>query len=109
MPDGSCPAGEFFDGLDARAKAKMSGVMERLAAVGKIANSEAMHKVSSPGSAVYELKVHDGPGYRMYGCYRGKNRFLVTHGRKKPSNKEVAGEAKRARSMIEEWVDQHDR
>jgi putative addiction module killer protein len=56
---GSRPFGKWFDDLDARAAAKVTTALNRLAQ-GNVSN------VKPVGEGVSELKIDFGPGYRVY-------------------------------------------
>ena len=57
--DGDCPYVKWFDGLNARAAAKVAIVVTRMAQ-GNLSN------VKGVGSGVYEKVIDFGPGYRVY-------------------------------------------
>jgi putative addiction module killer protein len=59
---GQRPFDEWFAGLDAPAKAKVQGALDRLA---------AGHLSESVGGGVLERRIHWGPGYRIYFGRRG--------------------------------------
>jgi putative component of toxin-antitoxin plasmid stabilization module len=101
LPDGSVPALEFLETYP-RSKAKFRAPFERLLTQGKITNSERFHKVESAGTpAVFEVKVHDGKGLRLYMIQDGAD-WYATHGRTKPSDKKVDAEANKAREIYKQ-------
>ena len=57
--NGDCPYEKWFDGLNARAAAKVAIAVTRMA-LGNLSN------VKSVGSGVYEKVIDFGPGYRVY-------------------------------------------
>lgn len=97
--DGSCPATDYMEKV--RCKAKFEARFKRLGAFGWLRSPEHMRKIKDSDD-VWEIKVSDGPGRRVYGCFEG-NVFVITHGRNKPPDKKVAGEAKKARRTFEDW------
>lgn len=63
-----------------------------------------MHPVECKGDpVVHEIKVHHGPGYRLYVIRHGRD-WIATHGRKKPRDKHVCKEAKRAREAFADFM-----
>lgn len=56
-----------------------------------IRHLETVDAGSCKGAQVFELKVHEGPGWRLY-IIRFGDKWYVTHGRKKPKDKLVAQE-----------------
>ncbi len=57
--DGVSPFAKWFDELDARAAAKVTTALTRLA-------QGNTSQVKGVGSGVFELKIDFGPGYRVY-------------------------------------------
>lgn len=55
---------------------------------------------------VHELKVHDAGGLRLY-VVKFQNRWYATHGRKKPKDKDVPKEAKKAFGIF--FIDELER
>lgn len=58
-----------------------------------------MNSGDCAGAQVFELKVHQGPGWRLYAIRYG-NRWYLTHGRKKPKDKRVNAEVAKAISIF---------
>ena len=56
---GRSPFGVWFDGLDAKAAARVRTALARMEA-GNLSN------VRSVGRGVLERRIHSGPGYRVY-------------------------------------------
>ncbi len=59
LPNGRSPYARWFDGLDARAAAKVLVSLTRLE-LGNHSNAKSL------GSGLFELKIDFGPGYRVY-------------------------------------------
>lgn len=98
LPDGSVPSLEFLNN-HGKSKNKFKILFEGLLTQGRIANRERFHKIDSPGSpTVFEFKVHDGKGLRLYAIKDGLD-WYVTHGRTKPSDKQVDAEGNKARDI----------
>ena len=57
--NGDCPYVKWFDGLNARAAAKVAIAVTRMA-LGNLSN------VKSVGAGVFERVIDFGPGYRLY-------------------------------------------
>ena len=104
--DGACPALEFLDALARRPRAQFRALLERMAEEGRILGEERFRKLMVPGGRnqpqVWEFKAHDGPGWRLY-AIPSQGDWIVTHGRKKPSDRRVAAEAARARMLYAGW------
>ena len=89
---GRSPFALWFDGLDATAAAKVSTALLRLEQ-GNTSNVEGV------GGGVFEMKVHFGPGYRIYlGREGGQVVILLGGGTKKRQSRDIS----RAREL---WAD----
>jgi len=53
------------------------------------------------GEGISEMRIHVGPGYRVYYCRRGKVVYLLLCGGDKSSQKEDIREAKRILDQLE--------
>lgn len=90
---------DWFFRLDATAAAKVTAAIARLEA-GNTSN------VKSVGDAVYEYKIHFGPGYRIYFAYAGKTIIiLLAGGTKKRQNRDIKTAKKRWKIYKESRVD----
>jgi putative addiction module killer protein len=58
--------------------------------------------VEPVGEGVSEMRIHYGPGYRVYFCRNGKTVYLLLCGGSKSSQKKDIKEAKR---LAREWVE----
>jgi putative addiction module killer protein len=91
-PEGKSPFGRWFGDLDAEAAAKVAVALARLGQ-GNFSN------VASVGGGASELKVHFGPGYRIYfGRDGGALVILLCGGSKKRQSDDI----ERARAY---WAD----
>lgn len=91
-PSGISPFGRWFSGLDSVAAARVTAALARLAA-GSWSN------VRSLGEGVHELRLHFGPGYRVYfGTTGAQVVILVGGGTKSGQARDIA----RARDL---WVE----
>ena len=82
-PEGKSPFGRWFGGLDAVAAAKITVALARLGQ-GNFSN------VASVSGGVSELKVHFGPGYRVYfGRDGGALVILLCGGSKKRQSDDI--------------------
>lgn len=99
---GRCHGEEFLRTLRAkhpRAYTELKVRIQRLADTGELRNTEQFRRIQGAGEPpVYEIKAHDGPGWRLYAIRDGAA-WYVTHGCKKPKDKQVANEAERARRI----------
>lgn len=95
---GSCPAGEFFDGLTKLDQAKLMVLFVMIADVGKTHNIE---KFGDLGDGLFEFKSHQ---IRIPFAYADKERrlILVTHGFIKKKDKAPKEEIKRAWRILDE-------
>lgn len=59
--------------------------------------------VEPVGEGVSEMRIHYGPGYRVYFCRRGKAVYLLLGGGAKSSQKKDVKEAKR---LAREWTEE---
>jgi len=99
---GVCEAKEFYDGLPLRARLDFKKIMSRLTEFGRIANKEMFRRLEVTGHpTVWEMKSHEGPGYRIF-CIQDGLDWWATHGRKKPKDKQVSNEVSRAREIFAE-------
>jgi putative addiction module killer protein len=70
---GSSPYGEWFDGLNPPAAAKVVIAVTRLAQGNR-------SKIKSVGGGVHEYKIDFGPGYRVYFGRKGERLILLLGG-----------------------------
>jgi putative component of toxin-antitoxin plasmid stabilization module len=96
--DGVCEVEQFLAALPARAKAQFKSRFEHYCAVGYLRNPDQMRKLQCDEDKppVHEMKIPDGPGYRLFGIVED-NLFVATHGAKKPKESTLKKHAKRAR------------
>lgn len=82
--DGRSPFVDWFDRLDTQAAAKVTVAVERLK-LGNVAN------VKSVGEGVQELRMHWGPGHRVYFGRDGERLvILLTGGTKRRQDDDIA-------------------
>lgn len=95
---GSCPGGDFFDGLDAQEKAKLMALFLIAADHGKFHNPE---KFGDLGGGLYEFKSFQ---IRMPFAYAKLERgmILVTHGFVKKKDRTPKEEIARAWRIFDE-------
>lgn len=99
-PNGSCPAIEFLDEVK---QGQFEARLEHLCATGRLRTPDLFRKLEVPGEpAVWEVKCDKGPGYRLY-LVRVGNKFLATHGGKKPKANQVKAQVAMARTIFNEW------
>jgi hypothetical protein len=104
LPTGTCLAREFLAGLGSREQARFAALLERLTLIGYLRAPEEMRRLEVSGDpAVYEIKAHTGPGFRLY-VVHGHRQWVATHGSKKLKDKAVPGEVARGRAMYKEWA-----
>lgn len=70
---GNCPFRVWYDRLDIHAAARVATALTRLG-LGNFSN------VARVGQGVSELKIHFGPGYRVYFAHDGMEMILLLGG-----------------------------
>jgi putative component of toxin-antitoxin plasmid stabilization module len=94
-------ASEFLSTLNERDQARFQRFLERLRDGYHIKSPENMRHIKGArdprdgGAEVHELKTHNGGGHRLY-LVRYRDRWYLTHGKKKVSDRAVLKEAKKA-------------
>lgn len=97
---GVCEAEDFLAALGPRQQAQFQARIERLTEIGFLRSPEEMRQLRVDGDPpIHEIKVHAGPGYRLYVVRYGTD-WVATHGREKPKGKKVPAEVKRAREIV---------
>lgn len=96
LPDGTCPAISYMH--EVRCEAKFQARFQALTQ----ATLRSPEFYRSLGDGVWEIKVEDGPGRRVFGRWEGKV-FVVTHGANKPKPKAVVKEVGRANRLFAHW------
>lgn len=97
---GKDEARDFLLSLSVLNRARFDRHLRKLNSGIHIQSPQLMRFLSSDdphglGAQVHELKVHDGPGYRIYIVkYQGK--WYLTHGGKKPKKNKVSTQISRA-------------
>ncbi len=83
---------------DVRGKARINIALQQC----RVAD-EVVGDVKSVGDGVYELRVHTGPGYRLYYMVKGKEIMLLVVGGDKSSQRRDIEQAKKlAAEIVEE-------
>ncbi len=81
--NGTCPFTKWFDDLDANIQRIIATRLDRLS-VGNFGDCEPLR------DGVSELKIHVGPGYRIYFGKKGKTIVIIlTGGLKKSQNRDL--------------------
>jgi len=92
--DGTVPFSDWLIGLrDKRAQAKIRVQLQRLAA-GNLGDIKAV------GGGVSELRIHLGPGYRVYLAQQGESWVLLLSGGDKSSQQK---DIETAKSYLRDW------
>ena len=79
-PQGRSPYAKWFDGLDARAAAKVATALVRMEQ-GNLSNAKGV------GGGVFEYRVDFGPGYRVYFGRDGDTLIILLGGGTKKRQK----------------------
>jgi putative component of toxin-antitoxin plasmid stabilization module len=104
LESGACPTLDFLNDLSPKASTKMKATIEKLIQDGQITNREIFRKLQIDGQpAVWEMKVHEGPGYRLF-CIQSGTDWYATHGCRKPSDRRLPFEVGAARKCFGECV-----
>lgn len=83
---------------DVRGKARINIALQQCRLAGEVVGD-----VKSVGDGVYELRVHTGPGYRVYYMMKGKDMMLLVVGGDKSSQRRDIEQAKKlAAEIVEE-------
>ena len=83
LSDGSCPAGEFLDGLDQRDRQKLDVLFEYLGNQGRLTNPEKFKKVEG-SNGIYEFKSFQ---IRILCFFASGRRVMLACGAVKKRNK----------------------
>lgn len=97
--DGSMPAKEFVEGLDVADQMKLIALFCRMARKGSISNQLQFKKIRGP---IFEFKKQQ---MRVF-CFREGNRWLLTNGYKKKTQKLRPSEIDRAERVMQEHQEQ---
>lgn len=82
-PDGACPFGTWFEGLDARAAAKIRAAIARI-------ETGNFGDVKPVGEGISERRIDFGPGYRVYFGQDGQRLvILLVGGAKKRQQRDI--------------------
>jgi len=82
--EGTCPFADWFDGLDARAAAKVRTAIARI-------ETGNLGDVKPVGEGVSERRIDFGPGYRVYFGQDGQRLvILLLGGTKKRQQRDIA-------------------
>ena len=96
---GKAPAKDFLEGLERSSQNKFKAVIDELLTNGWITNRERFHKLHASGKPdVYEMKVHDGGGMRLFCILHGSD-WYATHGVISKPNRQLAEEIRKARRI----------
>ena len=97
--DGHAPFSEWLDSLsDLRGRAKIRARINRIR-LGNMGDCEPV------GDSVAELRIHHGPGYRIYFGNSGKRVVVLLTGGDKSSQK---ADIKQARQMFKDYKERKD-
>lgn len=97
---GGRPFGRWFDGLSIEAAVRVETALARLEA-GNFSN------VKGVGTGVFEVRIHFGPGYRLYfGKDRSDRAILLAGGVKKTQDRDIKTARSRWKDYRKRPVDQ---
>jgi len=92
LPDGSCPAGQFLDGLDASDRQKLDVLFEYLGNHGRLSNREKFKKVEN-SDGIWEFKSFQ---IRILCFFTRDKKVMLALGAIKKRDKLKASDVKRA-------------
>ncbi|MEZ4753556.1 MAG: type II toxin-antitoxin system RelE/ParE family toxin [Bdellovibrionota bacterium] len=93
LENGHCPFQDWIDNLDAKIQRRIDGRIRRIA-LGNFGDCK------NTGKGVLELRLHFGPGYRLYfSKLEDTYVFLLAGGTKKTQKEDI----RRAQSMWEKY------
>lgn len=110
LPDGTCPASQWLDGLNDKQAAAILARVSMLAERGWLRSPDSFNKLAEADPEKGLLQVdeikHVGENLRLYvvGFRGGSELAFVTHGTYKPKKKQVATEVTRARAIYKEGM-----
>lgn len=96
---GACPAGEFLDGLPARARSKLAVVFERLGDAGILRNKTRFKKIDGGIFAIRSDHV------RLFCFFTDDRRLVLLHGIKKKGPRLRKKDIEKAKRMRKEFLD----
>jgi hypothetical protein len=105
LADGSCPAGEFFDGLDGSYQAKLDVLFERLGDQGRISNTEKFKRVEG-SDHIWAFKSFQ---VRLLCCFVPNRIVLLLYGLIKKRDKYKPTEITRAEQYRTWYLEQTGR
>jgi putative addiction module killer protein len=73
--DGRKPFLEWLEGLDVRSQKRIQ------AYIGRIPDRSVWNNIKPVGLGVYEIRIHTGPGYRVYFGESGGKMIFAAFGR----------------------------
>ena len=92
LPDGTCPAGEFLDGLDEGERRKLDVLFERLGEKGSIPNTEQFKKLEG-SDGIWEFKRRQ---IRLFCFFATRRRVVLAYGLKKKRDRHARQDIERA-------------
>jgi len=95
----ACQVCEWLESLDDAAQTAFRSRFEHLCDTGRLRSPQAWRALDD---GVFEVKVHTGPGYRLYMLRDGFD-FTATHGRPKPKDSKVKAEVKKATEIFDRY------
>jgi phage-related protein len=101
LPNGKCPAGDYLDSLEIKVKVKLVALINRMAEVGYISNTNQFKMLSE---GLFEFK-HGRPHHRILGYFSKvvPQRIVLTHGYQKQTNKTPRNQLNMAKYIRDEY------
>ena len=100
--NGSMPAKDFIESLDESGQRKMATLFDRMAKHGNAPNPKQFKPVRGK---IFEFKKHQ---IRVF-CFRKGDRWLLTNGYKKKTDKLDQGEIDRAERIMREHLEREEK
>lgn len=102
LSNGECPSRTFLAKLDIKSQTQFQARFEQLTAVGYLRNPDQYRPLQVQGDPrVCEIKTQSG--CRLYVIQVGQ-KWIATHGRRKPKDRKVPAEVDKARKIFKEWA-----
>ncbi len=102
LADGSLPALDFLNSIDARAQQAFKALFSRQLDHGVLLSKDRFRMLDDKDPHVYEWKVHSPRALRLYCIHEGSTWYATHGGTKAGETRGVKREVKRARAIYAE-------
>lgn len=98
--DGTCPVGEFLDGLDAKDAAKVGLLFTRLGDHGELRDNEKFKKLKD-SNGIFAFKSYQ---IRILGFFTPGRQFVLVHALRKKDDRYKAKDIRRAEDLRTQYL-----